>query len=31
VKARRSFEAAESLLEDDHADFAAAREYLKRK
>ena len=27
VKARRSFEAAESLLEDDHADFAASRAY----
>ena len=25
AKARRSFEAAESLLKDDHADFAASR------
>jgi uncharacterized protein (UPF0332 family) len=27
VKAQRSFEAAESLLEDGHADFAASRAY----
>jgi uncharacterized protein (UPF0332 family) len=27
AKARRSFEAAESLLKDDHADFAASRAY----
>lgn len=25
VKARRSFDAAESLLEDGHTDFAASR------
>jgi len=27
AKARRSFEAAESLLEGTHADFAASRAY----
>lgn len=27
VKAQRSFEAAESLLEDGHADFSASRAY----
>jgi uncharacterized protein (UPF0332 family) len=27
AKAQRSFEAAEGLLEDDHADFAASRAY----
>jgi uncharacterized protein (UPF0332 family) len=27
AKARRSFEAAEGLLEDGHADFAASRAY----
>ncbi len=27
VKARRSFEAAEDLLENEHADFAASRAY----
>ena len=28
AKAQRSFEAAEGLLEDGHADFAASRAYL---
>ena len=31
VKAQRSFEAADSLLRDGHADFAVSREHLERQ